>query len=237
MVYVIVTSHVLFTTDHSFLARLNVVFSNIHRCGFFIDVESFHEMFMRPCLMGDQTRPAPSLLNAFYLWAVYLSPALSITHGLDESMLLRCAQNNISKDLSSTHPFRVVHVMQAEILLSYYFLEHGRVLQGNYHANSALALSLSSGCYDVCIPWASNAGASLSPPEWNTGFAPPENHLYTGAFFLSLYSTLVADCVSMQELCCDPYDTHSCIADLLYHQGSHGRRSCSPFGGNEKTAF
>lgn len=56
-------------------------------------------------------------------------------------------------------------------------------------------------------------------------------------FFCHCIALLVADCVSMQELCCDPYDTHSCIADLLYHQGSHGRRSCSPFGGNEKTAF
>lgn len=118
--------------------------------------------------IGDHARPTPSLLNAVYLWATYLSPALNTAHGFDESALLHDARHNLSKDLAGSHPFRVVHVIQAEILLSYYFLEHGKVLQGNYHANSALALSLSSGFHDTCIPWMQDV--PLSPFDLHPEF-------------------------------------------------------------------
>ena len=128
---------------------------------------------MRPLPIGDHARPTPSLISAVYLWAVYLSPALNNTYGFDENTLLQGARHNLSQDLAGSHPFRVVHVMQAEILLSYYFLEHGKVLQGNYHANSALALSLSSGFHDMCIPWMPDT--PLSPVDWSPDFASPES--------------------------------------------------------------
>jgi hypothetical protein len=133
---------------------------------------------MRPFPMGDHARPPPSLINAVYLWAVYLSPELKNTYGFDENSLLQDVRNHLSKDLAGSHPFKVVHVMQAEILLSYYFLEHGRVLQGNYHANSALALSLSSGFQDMCIPWAPDV--PLSPVDWHLDFASPDSRSYPG---------------------------------------------------------
>jgi hypothetical protein len=116
---------------------------------------------MHPFPIEHHARPTPSLLYAVYIWAVYLSPALSISHGLDENTLLLHARTSLSKDLAGSHPSKINHVMQAEILLSYYFLEHGRVLQGNYHANSALALSLSSGFHDLCTPRMSETPHSL----------------------------------------------------------------------------
>lgn len=152
----------------------NILFVDGQRCGFFIGPECFHESFMGPFPIGHHARPTPSLLSAAYLWAVYLSPELSMTYGFDEPTLLRDARKNLSKDLAGSHPCKVVHVMQAEILLSYYFLEHGRVLQANYHANSALALSLSSKFHDMNIPWTSDI--SLSLDDWMPSFTSPDGH-------------------------------------------------------------
>ncbi|KAG6865264.1 hypothetical protein C0991_004003 [Blastosporella zonata] len=52
-------------------------------------------------------------------------------------------------DLSSSHPHRILQGIQAEVLLSYYYLTHGKVLGGNYHANAAVSLSLSSGLHRI----------------------------------------------------------------------------------------
>lgn len=62
-------------------------------------------------------------------------------------MFLDSALYHIAHDLAGTHPHKVLHVIQAEILLSYYYLNAGSVLEGTYHASAALSLTFSSGLH------------------------------------------------------------------------------------------
>jgi hypothetical protein len=97
--------------------------------------------------MGNPSRPTPALLNAVYLWGVHLAPQNPGIY--DEYSLLRSTLHHLSKDLSSSHPHKVIHTIQAEILVSYYYFKNGKLLEGNYHANAALSLSLSIGLNEL----------------------------------------------------------------------------------------
>ncbi|GLB41229.1 hypothetical protein LshimejAT787_0904440 [Lyophyllum shimeji] len=129
------------------LGFVNVFYQYCARIGFFLNIERFHQSLILPLPIGHHARPTPSLLNAIYLWGSHLSPAPLDT--FDEQGLLRNALHRLPKDLSSSHPQKIIHGIQAEILLSYYYLRHGKVLGGNYHANAAVSLSLSSGLHRI----------------------------------------------------------------------------------------
>lgn len=85
-----------------------------------------------------------------YLWGTHLSP--SPLDGCDEKFFLRSSLHHLSKDLSSSHPHKINQSIQAEVLLSYYYLMHGKVLAGHYHANAAVSLCLSSGFHRIRTP-------------------------------------------------------------------------------------
>lgn len=131
-------------------SRLNSFLSECDRFGFFLNHDHFRDMFLLPLPIGHHSRPSPALVNTVYLWSVHLSPS-SYTP-LQESTYLQSALRYLSTDLSGSHPQKIVHAIQTEILLSYFYLQNGKVLQGNYHANAALSLSLSAGLHRIRFP-------------------------------------------------------------------------------------
>ena len=69
---------------------------------------------------------------------------------------------------------RRIHAIQAEVLLSQYFYTLGRFLEGQYHANAAVSLALSSGLHRIHPRSTSASGAdvvdtALVPRGGNTG--------------------------------------------------------------------
>lgn len=64
-----------------------------------------------------------------------------------EKTYLDLAIQQISHDTSSTatKPKHRLHVIQAEIILSYYFFANKRDMEGGYHASSAYSLGVASG--------------------------------------------------------------------------------------------
>ncbi|KAG6908290.1 hypothetical protein DXG01_005391 [Tephrocybe rancida] len=132
------------------LDLINIFYQYSSRFGFFLNVERFHASLVEPQQIRDHTRPIPALINAIYLWGTHLSP--SPPDGCDEKSFLQASLHHLAKDLSSSHPHRIIQGIQAEVLLSYYYLMHGKVLGGNYHANSAVSLSLSSGLHRIRTP-------------------------------------------------------------------------------------
>jgi len=65
---------------------------------------------------------------------------------------MRKATSEAATSLSSSHPNRVLHTIQAEVLLSTYFFATGRFLQGKYHVANAVAIALSTGLHKIRSP-------------------------------------------------------------------------------------
>ncbi|KAG6906756.1 hypothetical protein DXG01_012259 [Tephrocybe rancida] len=113
---------------------------------------------MLPQPIGDVARPSPALLSAVYLWSRHLSRP----QGPPEQLFLSSTLHHLAKDLSGTHPHRVIHSIQAEVLLSYYYLKSGKMLEGNHHADAALSLAIANNLHRI-----RSQGASTQV------FAPP----------------------------------------------------------------
>ncbi|KAJ7255072.1 hypothetical protein B0H12DRAFT_539569 [Mycena haematopus] len=110
--------------------------------GFFLDCSRFRQSALMPFPMGHPSRPSPALLSTVYLWGLRLSGEPDLM--AQEPAFLARALNLTSKGLSDTHPHKIMHTLQAEVLLSYFFFASGRALEGKYHAAGAISLSLSS---------------------------------------------------------------------------------------------
>ncbi|KAJ7731914.1 hypothetical protein DFH07DRAFT_755470 [Mycena maculata] len=112
--------------------------------GFFLNATRFRESALLQHPIGHHARPAPALLSAVYLLGLRLSQ-IPPSHLADqEPILLSRTLNFTSRGLEGNHPERIMHNLQAEILLSYFFLAAGRFVEGEYHNASAVSLSMSS---------------------------------------------------------------------------------------------
>ncbi|KAJ7801563.1 Zn(2)-Cys(6) binuclear cluster domain-containing protein [Mycena olivaceomarginata] len=95
--------------------------------GFFLDCSRFRNSALLPFQIGNHARPTPALLSAVYLWGLRLSGQPNLM--TQEPAFLARALKLTSKGLSDTHPQRVMHTLQAEVLLSYFFFASGRSLE------------------------------------------------------------------------------------------------------------
>lgn len=88
-----------------------------------------------------------ALLSTVYLWGIHLSPHESLRQ--HEPIFLLRALRHASTTLSESHPQKVIHALQAEILLAYYFFRNGRFLEGKYHVSAAASLAISCGLHKI----------------------------------------------------------------------------------------
>jgi hypothetical protein len=188
------------------MSRADALYHHCSRFGFFLNIGRFHKSFLLPLPVGHPARPSAALLNAVYLWGAHLSPALAEIY--DQRGFLRNSLHHLCKDLSSSHPNKVLHGIQAEVLLSYYYLKNGKVLEGNYHANAAVSLSLSAGLHRIRTPGTSNAfqgHARLS----NTALPYPVDGIEEGERVDAFWAVLILNnyWVAIQE-------SHSMFYDL-----------------------
>ncbi|KAJ4471947.1 hypothetical protein J3R30DRAFT_3797349, partial [Lentinula aciculospora] len=61
-----------------------------------------------------------------------------------EAIYLSRAQIDVAGIISTTHPDRIVHGIQAELLLSTYLFRQGRILEGKYHLSAATSIAFSA---------------------------------------------------------------------------------------------
>lgn len=103
----------------------------------------------------------PSALRyAVYLWGIRLSRQQDIT-AHEEVFVQRClasVQNAVST--LERRPEAVAYVLQAEILLAYYFFDSNRVVEGQVHTSGAVSIALKYG-YHKIVP--GQNGAPVSP--------------------------------------------------------------------------
>ncbi|KAH9479396.1 hypothetical protein JR316_0007986 [Psilocybe cubensis] len=68
--------------------------------------------------------------------------------GQESALLIRAVQH-VSTDLMGTHPNKVIHTLQAEVLLAYYFLRTGSLLEAKCRTGTAISLALGSGLHKI----------------------------------------------------------------------------------------
>ncbi|KAL5532518.1 hypothetical protein ACEPAF_4292 [Sanghuangporus sanghuang] len=126
-------------------------------------------------------RPHPALIHSVILWALHLSNSHEFMQ--HENLYLQRSILALQDALiqepgleGSVLARRRLHAMQAEVLLSQYFFSLGRLLEGRYHTNAAVSLSVSCGLHrtrptrdsETLRPQASSAFNALELPSART---------------------------------------------------------------------
>lgn len=133
--------------------RLQAFIPHAKSFGFFLNLRRFISETTLPLTLGDYSRPCPGLICAIYLIGLHLSGATED----EESAFLSRALLHVSNVLSSSHPLRLIHGTQAEILLSTYFFRTGRILEGKYHLSAAVSLATCANLHKL------RSGLSMGP--------------------------------------------------------------------------
>lgn len=140
-----------------------------------------------PDANARQARLSPALLNAVYLWGVRFSGNASMV--AHEPVYLQRAVQAVSSALVRAPPYNIVYSIQAEVLLSHYFFAANRSLEGRYHSNAAVALSLSCRLNKL----RSNNNTPNPPGVLNVDLAPPADALEEGERINAFWSVFILD--------------------------------------------
>jgi hypothetical protein len=163
---------------------------NASQFGFFLNVQLFRSSSVLPFPLGHPYRPSSALLSTVYLWGLHLSRSDTL-RGHESTFLSRALQHT-SSALSGSHPQKVLHALQAEILLAYYFFRNGRFLEGKYHTSAAGSIAVSSGLNKI-----RSAHSSLSTPGFvgnrSPTLPPPRDAVNEGERINGFWATLVLD--------------------------------------------
>ncbi|PPQ67854.1 hypothetical protein CVT25_010293 [Psilocybe cyanescens] len=128
-------------------ASLDVFFLHAPQFGFFLNVNSFRHSALLAFNLGHPSRPTPGLLNVVHLLGIHFSQPEAL-QGQESALLTRAVQY-VATDLMSTHPNKVIHTLQAEVLLAYYFFRTGSLLEAKCRTGTAISLALGSGLHKI----------------------------------------------------------------------------------------
>ncbi|KAJ3814410.1 hypothetical protein F5876DRAFT_32975, partial [Lentinula aff. lateritia] len=130
---------------------LDKFFEHAASFGFFLSADNFRASTLLPYPMGDSRRPLNSLLATVYLFGCLFSdnPAWQAR---SPEYLAQALQSAGLPGLAGNHPQKVLHTIQAEVLLANYFFSAGRLLEGRYHVSTAMSLCVGSGLNKIRQP-------------------------------------------------------------------------------------
>ncbi|KAK7064897.1 Zn(2)-C6 fungal-type domain-containing protein, partial [Favolaschia claudopus] len=131
--------------------------------GFFLNPQMFNSISSRPSLSQIA---CPALIDAICLWGSHLSHSEALSS--QTTTLLPEALRSAAMSLSNQrNPNTVIQTIQAEALLAQYFFRNARILEGKYHASTAVSIALSSGFHKIRSP-----NIQSNPPQSPTGYPP-----------------------------------------------------------------
>lgn len=122
------------------LNRLDKFLPHAYEFGFFLHPPMFRASTLLQLPFGHISRPSPALLSVVYLWGVHLSQSEALL--MEEHAFLTRALQHTATDLLGAHPKRLMHTLQAEILLATYFFRTGRFIEAKSHIGAAISLAL-----------------------------------------------------------------------------------------------
>lgn len=97
--------------------------------------------------LGHPSRPTPGLVNAIHLLGTHLSQPEAL-HSQESPLLSRAVQS-IAVDSFGAHPNKLIHTLQAHVLLAYYFLRTGSLLEAKCRSGTAVSLALGAGLHKI----------------------------------------------------------------------------------------
>ncbi|KAJ3988476.1 hypothetical protein F5890DRAFT_472201 [Lentinula detonsa] len=130
---------------------LNNFFEHALTFGFFLSVSNFRASALLPYPMGDPRRPLSSLMTIVYFFGSLLSDN-PVWQARSSEYLTQALESTGSSSLASSHPHKVLHTIQAEVLLANYLFSAGRLLEGRYHISTAMSLCVGSGLNKIRSP-------------------------------------------------------------------------------------
>ncbi|KAJ7049951.1 hypothetical protein C8F01DRAFT_1181078 [Mycena amicta] len=119
------------------LMLLEIFTPHRHQCGLQVHMGQLKDSLNRS--LSEQRHPV--LMNAIYLWACFISRPEPLSQ--HEDHYLAMALDSLREALHDGD--KTLDIVQAECLLSTYFLSNGRILEGSYHASAAAALAVQCG--------------------------------------------------------------------------------------------
>ncbi|KAJ6523532.1 hypothetical protein DFH09DRAFT_1420671, partial [Mycena vulgaris] len=115
---------------------------------FFLNSTTFYESALRALPLGHPERPSSTLLSAVYLWGCIYSTTQRNSPNT-ENAFLKSALKTLPEDIADfpLNPRLVLQTIQAQVLLSYYYLHSARPVEGRCHSATALSLALDAGLH------------------------------------------------------------------------------------------
>lgn len=155
---------------------------------FFLRPSQFRQSALLLLPFGHQDRPSPALLTAVYLWGSVLC-GVTPNDTYTPDSFLACVLQNIPQDLARMdgNPQLVVETIQAEVLLSLYFLHIADPVRGRYHASAAASIAFGANLHLIRSPQHHPIYPPFTlhappPPEQNTA----EESIRIGAFWAAI---------------------------------------------------
>ncbi|KAF7309050.1 hypothetical protein MKEN_01106600 [Mycena kentingensis (nom. inval.)] len=142
---------------------------------FFLDRTRFLEAATLPLPFGHLSRPSPALLSAVYLWGSILTTSspragLNVNHESFHIAVLQHLPGDLRGFATGIQPKLVMETIQAEILISLYYLHAALPIPGRFHAATVASLALSAGLNRVS---GLRPVANLPYPVEEEEFLPP----------------------------------------------------------------
>ncbi|KAF5386414.1 hypothetical protein D9757_006675 [Collybiopsis confluens] len=123
----------------------DLFFESTNELSFSLNITRCRDSVLLPIHPDNHhTRPSTALRSMIYVWGAHLSQDSSLKQ-LTESHLAFALRELASPDYSRLHPYKLVHTIQAEVLLARYFISTGKVVEGGYHISRAKAMAIWGG--------------------------------------------------------------------------------------------
>ncbi|KAK7008138.1 Zn(2)-C6 fungal-type domain-containing protein [Favolaschia claudopus] len=143
--------------------RVDSFLRHASQIGFFLNPEMFNSISSRASLSQIA---CPALIDAICLWGSHLSHSEALSS--QTTTLLPEALRSAAMSLSNQRNANtVIQTIQAEALLARYFFRNARILEGKYHASTAVSIALSSGFHKI-----RSSNTQSNPPQSPMGYPP-----------------------------------------------------------------
>lgn len=114
--------------------------------GFFLNLTRFLNEAAIPEPIGSHSRPCPALLFATYLWATHFRGFIDVSQ---ERSFESLAKHHCLSDMETSHPKRVLHTIQAYVLLAHHHLTNANLPEAKFYAVAAANLITSAGLQEA----------------------------------------------------------------------------------------
>ena len=128
-------------------SRLDKFLPHAEEFGFFLHINTFRLSALLAFPLGHSNRPTPGLLHTVHLFGIHFLQPESL-HAQEAPLLTRAVQY-VATDLLGSHPDKIIHTLQAEVLLAYYFLRTGLLLEAKHRTGAAVSLALGAGFHKI----------------------------------------------------------------------------------------